>query len=178
MRSLDVLHSFWIPEFRVKHDIVPGQYSTIWFEAIAPGDYRVFCTEYCGQDHSMMMALVQAMPVDEYDAWLKEAKGRADSANSPVDIGRRVYAKNACAGCHSTNGTPMAGPTFKGLFGRKDEMADGSTIVADENYIRESILQPRAKIVKGFAPIMPENFKDQLSETEITGVIEFIKTLK
>ncbi len=179
IRALDVLHSFWIPEFRVKHDVVPGQYSTIWFEATEPGDYRAFCTEYCGLDHSMMMALVQAMPAEEFDAWLAKTRTIVDGQQSPADVGRRVFGgKGACAGCHSTTGAPMAGPTFKGVFGRKESLTDNSTIDVDENYIRESILKPREKVVKGFAPVMPENYKDTLSEVEITGLIEFIKTLK
>jgi cytochrome c oxidase subunit 2 len=178
MRSNDVLHSFWIPEFRVKHDIVPGQYSTIWFEAKEPGEYRAFCTEYCGQDHSMMMARVIVMKPEDYEAWMKQKEADAAKQKSPVELGELAYLGKSCAGCHTINGAPSAGPTFKGLFGKKEEMADGSSVTVDENYLRESILDPRAKTVKGFGPVMPVNFKDQLSEPEITGLIEYIKTLK
>lgn len=182
MRSTDVLHSFWVPEFRVKHDIVPGQYSTIWFEAKEPGDYRAFCTEYCGQDHSMMMANIMVMKPEDFEAWLKKKGEDANKQRSPVEVGEMAYKTKACAGCHSTNGTVTVGPSFKGLFGKKEDIADGSTVTVDENYIRESILKPRAKLVKGFGPVMPESYGQEgatkLSDSEITGIIEFIKTLK
>ena len=183
MRSNDVLHSFWVPEFRVKHDIVPGQYSMVWFNAIEPGDYRVFCTEYCGQDHSMMMATVMVMKPEEFDAWLKK-KGGEVGGGDPVAAGALLYKTKACGGCHSTDGKPSVGPTMKGLFGRKEEITDGQPVTVDENYIRESILEPRAKLVKGFGPVMPESYGNkgpadqQLSEKQVESLIAFIKSLK
>ena len=177
MTSKDVLHSFWVPEFRVKHDIVPGQYSTVWFTAIEPGDYRVFCTEYCGQDHSMMMANVMVMEPAEFDKWYNSRK-------LGPETGDVLYRTKACAGCHSLDGAATVGPTFKGLFGKKEELADGSSATVDENYLRESIVDPRAKLVKGFAAVMPESYgkkgpaDQQLKEEQITALIEFIKAQK
>lgn len=175
MTSKDVLHSFYVPAFRNKQDVVPGRYTAYWFRAEKEGTYQVFCAEYCGDNHSGMLAKVNVVPQEKFDEWLttEPYKGMA-----PAEVGQKVYS-NICIACHSLNAAEKkTGPTFQGLFGRQEHLEDGSTVTVDENYIRESILNPNAKIVKGFpAGVMP-TFAGQLDETEIMGVIEFLKTAK
>lgn len=176
MSSQDVIHSFFVPNFRVKQDVVPGRYTQLWFEANQVGEFPVFCTEYCGDQHSNMMAKIKVMPVAEYKEWVQKIKG-ASAGLSPLDLGKKLYVSKACSACHSVDGKPGIAPTFKGLYGHSVELQSGTSVMADDNYIRESILEPNAKIVKGFAPVMP-TFKGQLSEADINGLIEFIKSLK
>ncbi|MCB1177208.1 MAG: cytochrome c oxidase subunit II [Leptospiraceae bacterium] len=179
--SRDVLHSFFIPGFRNKQDAVPGRYTALWFKATQEGEYQVFCTEYCGNDHSNMPARIKVVSPTDYAAWLKFKK-----ENMPIDPaagnelalkGKELATEKACSGCHSTTGTKMTGPTWKGLFGSKRDFEGGGSAVADENYIRESILQPMAKIVKGFPGAMPP-YQGQLSDDDILAIIEYMKTLK
>jgi cytochrome c oxidase subunit 2 len=212
MTSQDVLHGFFIPNFRVKQDVVPGMYSSIWFEATVPGKHQVFCTEYCGTSHSGMLAQVIALDEKDWNDWLRGKKIAVDkipnanaanleaaatgdttpstqaverstaaTANAPqltmVQQGEKVYNKMACATCHSTDGATKAGPTFKALFGSKVTLTDGTVVTADENYIRESIELPNAKIVKGYAPQMP-TFKGLINEQDMASVISFIKAQK
>jgi cytochrome c oxidase subunit 2 len=204
MTSQDVLHGFFIPNFRVKQDVVPGMYSSVWFEATIPGKHQVFCTEYCGTSHSGMLAQVIALEDKDWNDWLRGKKiaidkipnanrdpnetaaadtttiSQAAATSAPVslvDQGKVIYNKMACATCHSTDGAVKAGPTFKGLFGSKVTLTDGTVVTADENYIRESIELPNAKIVKGYAPQMP-TFKGLINENDMTAVISFIKAQK
>jgi len=204
MTSQDVLHGFFIPNFRVKQDVVPGMYSSVWFEATVPGKHQVFCTEYCGTSHSGMLAQVIALEDKDWNDWLRGKKiaidkipnanrdpnevsaadtttvSQAAATSAPVslvDQGKVIYNKMACATCHSTDGATKAGPTFKGLFGSKVTLTDGTVVTADENYIRESIELPNAKIVKGYAPQMP-TFKGLINENDMTAVISFIKAQK
>lgn len=184
MSSDDVLHSFWVPEFRIKHDVIPNRYSTVWFEATnetgtppsaggqdSTGHIQILCTEYCGTGHSAMLARLWVLPQDEFDEWLVAGGGVAE--DMPLaDLGELLYQQKACNGCHSTDGTPGVGPTFQGIFGSEGTMTDGSTVTKDENYLRESIVVPAAKIVEGFQPIMPPI---PLSEREVDGLIEFLK---
>jgi cytochrome c oxidase subunit 2 len=176
MSSQDVIHSFFVPNFRVKQDVVPGRYTQLWFEATQVGEFPVFCAEYCGDQHSNMMAIIKVMPQDEYKAWIDKVKS-AGAALSPLDLGKKLYVSKGCNACHSVDGKPGIAPTFKGLYGHSVELQTGGPVTADDNYIRESILEPSAKIVKGFPPVMP-TFKGQLSEADINGLIEFIKSLK
>lgn len=173
MTSRDVLHSFFLPSMRIKQDVVPGRYTTLWFTAEKVGNYQVFCAEYCGDMHSRMLAKVKVVPMSEYETWIQE-----NDANLPlVERGQKLW-QGKCIACHSTSGTVGAGPTWKGLFGSTHEMADGSTVTVDENYLRESILNPNKQIVKGYkAGVMP-TFQGALKEEEVTALIEFIKTLK
>ncbi len=201
MTSTDVLHSFFIPNFRVKQDVVPGMYSSVWFEATIPGNHQVFCTEYCGAAHSQMLAKVIALEPQQWEDWKRGknilAKGTAGapesaavttdtttlSAAAPqlslVEQGKGLFSAKGCVACHSVDGTPKAGmgPTLKGLFGSKVEFVAGAGVTADENYIRESIENPMAKVKKGFNPIMP-TFKGQVSETELNALIAYIQSLK
>jgi cytochrome c oxidase subunit 2 len=174
MKSLDVIHSFFIPNFRVKQDVLPDRYTQLWFEATEIGEYPVFCAEYCGNSHSNMMAKIKVVSQENYQDWLDKKKNEG-VGKSPAELGASLYKSKGCNVCHSVNGTPGVAPSFKGLYGHKVELADGTTPVADDTYIRKSIVEPNSQIVKGFAPVMP---KIAISEKEIVAIIEFIKTLK
>lgn len=176
-----VLHSFYIPAMRVKQDVVPGRFTALWFQAEQPGMYRVFCAEFCGGGHSAMRGLVKAVAPAEFDNWLAGEEGTATAGKelSLADKGKVLYQQRACIGCHSLDGSPMTGPTWKHIFGEKVSFVDGSSATVDENYIRESILNPNAKVVKGFpSPSAMPPYAGQLSDEEIGQLIEFIKTVK
>ncbi len=174
--TVDVLHALYIPSFRTKMDAVPGRYTDMWFQATKAGDYPIFCAEYCGTSHSDMLSQVTVHPAGEYETWLKGACEKADSMVGP-ERGKKLYTQQGCETCHSIDGTPKIGPSWKGLFGKMETMADGAPYKIDENYLRESIMDPTAKVVKSFAPSMP-TYKGKLSDKDIDGLIEFIKTLK
>jgi cytochrome c oxidase subunit 2 len=176
IRSVDVLHSLFLPEFRTKMDAVPGRYTSLWFNATKTGTFPIFCAEYCGTSHSDMLSQVVVHDQKGFEDWLKIAKDK-DESGPPLEIGALVYKQRGCATCHSTDGTPKIGPSFKGIWGKTESLTGGASVTVDENYIRESLMEPQAKIVQGFAPAMP-TFKGQLSDKQITGVIEFIKSLK
>jgi cytochrome c oxidase subunit 2 len=200
MTSRDVLHSFFVPDFRIKKDVVPGRYTVIWFQAdevfaarpdqgrgpnddgdmvsgLGVGEHQVFCTEYCGTDHSRMYSRVRVLPQEEYDAWVK-AKVNIDlTAMTAVERGQYHYKKKGCNGCHSTDGTKMVGPSFQGLYGKTESLSDGSSVTVDDSYISESILVPGEKIVAGYSNQMP-TFQGQLDSGQVTDIIEFIKSLK
>jgi len=176
MTSQDVLHSFYIPVFRVKQDVIPRRYTYAWFEATKPGVYRLYCAEYCGTDHSQMKVNVVVHEPGGYERYLADAQERMQNL-PPVELGRMAYEKKGCIGCHTLDGSPKVGPSFKGDFGGTVNLKDGTTVKMDENYIRESILNPQAKARPGYPPSMP-SFEGQLKEKELTGLIEFIKSLK
>jgi len=175
MTSADVIHSFFIPAFRVKADVVPGRYTKTWFEATIPGEYDIFCAEYCGTSHSDMLATVVVHPPGQFEAWLEKASNFLETM-SPVEAGRKLYQVRGCQQCHSVDGSARTGPTFLKLFGKTESFKDGSTITADENYIRESILEPNARIVDGYEPVMP-TYQGRLKDAEIGAIIEYIKSL-
>jgi len=173
MSSADVLHGFFIPAFRVKYDILPNRYTSVWFEATKEGDYDLFCTEYCGRNHSEMDKVVRVVSQDAFDDWLEEA-GTPKDIPLP-ELGKQLYTQRGCQGCHSLDGSEMVGPSFQGLYGRTGhEMDDGTTLTVDENYLRESILKPEARIVAGYNNLMPGSYSS-LSERQLTGLIAFIK---
>ncbi|MCB9781016.1 MAG: cytochrome c oxidase subunit II [Alphaproteobacteria bacterium] len=172
MSSVDVLHSFYIPDFRVKKDVVPNRYSTIWFEAKGTGDHQVFCTEYCGDDHSRMLTKVHVMEPAKFREWVRDNK--AD--DGPVD-GQSLFSSMGCIGCHSIDGSKLVGPSLKGKYGTDEQLTDGSTVAIDDNYIRESIMVPGAKVVAGYAPQMPP-YQGRLNDEEVNALIDYIKTLK
>ncbi len=176
INAVDVLHSFFLPAFRTKIDAVPGRYTELWFEPTAPGTYPIFCAEYCGTGHSAMITKVVVHEAASFDKWLEDA-GKAIDALPPEELGQKMYNQQGCSGCHSLDGSPKTGPSWKGLFGKSETMSDGSSVNVDENYIRESILDPQAKIVRGFGPVMP-TFKGKLSDKKISGIIAFIKAQK
>ncbi len=170
--SEDVLHDYYIPAFRVKMDAVPGKLTTMWFRATKPGTYQIFCAEYCGTQHSGMIGHVTVMEEHDYEAWL--AGGR--STGTAVENGERLFTDLACITCHKTD-TTGRGPVLAGVFGSQVRLMDGRTVVADENYLRESIVNPQAKVVLGYQPIMP-TFQGTVSEENLMQLIAYIKTLK
>jgi cytochrome c oxidase subunit 2 len=171
LTSKDVLHSFYIPSFRIKQDAIPGRYTSVWFEAKKPGEYIIFCTEYCGAEHSNMMGKVIALTKEEYDEWL-------NLQAPPIAVyekGEHVYAKNQCASCHSMDGKRVVGPSLKGIFGKTVSLNSGEKVKIDENYLRESILRPNAKARHSFvAGVMP-SYQGRLSEEELSALIAYIK---
>ena len=196
MTSQDVLHGFFVPNFRVKQDVVPGMYTSIWFEATVPGKHHIFCTEYCGTSHSGMIGEVIALEDQQWKDWLKGKKitgvGRAGGELEGIpaeatagqlkqlslaDQGKQVFETKSCNTCHSNDGTTKIGPTWKGLYGTQVELVDGKKVMQDDNFLHECITNPDSARVKGFGPVMP-TFKGVLSEQEITAVISYIKSLK
>lgn len=176
MSSVDVLHSFWVPEFRVKQDLLPERETQLRITPNKLGNYKVRCAEICGQLHYNMLADVMVVGKDEFEQWVFD---QTDIPEDPVARGE-IWAENyGCIACHSRDGSPGAGPTWLGLFGSEQVFTDGSSTVANEEYIIESIVNPNARIVEGYAPnVMPQNFSEQLSETQINDLVEFIKTIK
>jgi cytochrome c oxidase subunit II len=194
MTSRDVIHSFYVPQFRVKHDVVPGRYTTLWFEAKQPGVYEILCTEYCGEGHSTMRGTVHVLPPDEFGAW---RDGRHRQAIAPQDyvepyvieartapeqldlavLGERVAAQQGCLRCHTTDGSPHIGPSFAGLHGSMVDLADGTRIVADTAYITRSIMDPLADLRQGYQPVMP-SYQGVLTHVETAAIVEFIRSLR
>ncbi len=171
MSSQDVIHSFYVPAFRVKADVLPGRFTQTWFHATKTGTYHLFCAEYCGTQHSGMIGEVIVMEPTAYQAWLSGGGASGSlSAN-----GQQLFAQLGCSTCHRSD-TQGRGPNLVGVFGKPVLLADGRTVTADENYIRESILNPGAKIVAGFRPIMP-TFQGQVSEESLMALVAYIKSL-
>lgn len=171
MTSQDVIHSFFVPSFRIKQDVLPGRYTTIWFEATRAGEFHLFCAEYCGAKHSGMIGWIHAMEPRNYQEWVE--RGAAEGSMS--SMGEKMFHQFACANCHHFEG-PATCPNLRGLYGRQVQLKDGQIITADETYIRESILDPAAKIVAGYDNVMP-NFTGQVSEEQLTQLIAFIKAI-
>jgi cytochrome c oxidase subunit 2 len=171
MTAQDVIHSFYLPAFRIKQDVIPGRYTSIWFQPSKTGTYHLFCAEYCGTQHSGMVGRLVVMEPAEFQTWLSGG-ARGPSA---VNLGEALFERFGCNVCHRSGGTRQ-GPSLAGLFGKTVQLADGSTVIADENYIRESIVNPRAKIVAGYQPIMP-TYKGLISEEGILQLITYIKSL-
>jgi cytochrome c oxidase subunit II len=176
MRSEDVIHGFYVPDFRVQMDVVPGRYTTIWFRAKEPGEHDLFCAQYCGTNHSDMFTKVIVHPPGEFEKWLADA-GNMFKNLSPAEAGKQLYLRRGCTQCHSIDGVAGTGPSFKGIFGHTTYLEGGASVMVDENYVRESILEPEAKVVQGYKPVMP-TYKGILSDQEITDLIAFIKSLK
>lgn len=176
MTSPDVIHSLYIPAFRLKKDVVPGRYNKMWFRAVRPGEYVMFCAEYCGTSHSDMLARVVVHPPGEFEKWLEEAANVLKKL-PPAEAGAKLAMTRGCLQCHSADGKAGIGPTFQGLFGHAQPLTNGQTVVVDENYIRESILEPQAKVAAGYDPVMP-SYQGRLKDPEIAAIIEYIKTLK
>jgi cytochrome c oxidase subunit 2 len=182
LNALDVIHSLYIPDFRIKEDMVPNRKNSMWFNAPIPGTYELFCTEYCGLRHSYMLSAVKVIPVAEYDAWYASAPPRMDSAAAaiPGAAGKLIIQSKACIACHTSDGTKLVGPSFKGIYGHKITVVTNGEereIVVDDEYIRKSILEPDADVVKGFTKGQMVTYKDQLKEEEIKQIIEYIRTL-
>jgi cytochrome c oxidase subunit 2 len=173
--SKDVLHSFYVPAFRTKMDVLPNRYTVSWFEATKTGEFPIYCTEFCGTGHSSMLAKVRVVSKEEFNTWLDQAGSGGDGI-APEVYGEKLYKKFACNTCHSTDGSKIVGPSWKGIYGTKKNTSAGAVTV-DENYIRESILNPTAKVVAGYQPSMP-SYQGILKDKDIDAIIAYIKTLK
>ena len=171
MTSQDVIHSFFVPAFRIKQDVLPGRYTTLWFHATKAGTYHLFCAEYCGTQHSGMIGWVVVMEPRDYEAWMSGGAG-----NQPLAVtGEKLFTELGCVTCHRSD-TQGRGPNLAGVFGKPVLLEDGRTVTADENYVRESILEPGAKIVQGFKPVMP-TFQGQLSDEQLNALVAYVKSL-
>ena len=195
LTSRDVIHSFYVPDFRIKQDVIPGRYTTAWFEARAPGVYEILCTEYCGTGHSMMRGQVVALDPGEFDRWLEGADLRMPVAGQSyqppwvvgdegpardvdlVVVGERTAAQQGCLRCHSIDGTPQIGPTWAGLYDSVVPLASGETVVADAGYITESMMDPMVKLHRGFAPVMP-SYLGKIRPGDTAAIIAFIRSLR
>jgi cytochrome c oxidase subunit 2 len=197
MSSTDVLHSFFVPNFRIKQDVVPGMYTNVWFEATVTGKHRIYCTEFCGLDHSGMIGEVVVLKEDDWKKWARGKSIQADylgedsiqaaqkkpsvEARSELSElakkGKQLYEVKGCTACHSLDGSKKIGPSFKGIWGRKTAFSNAKNQNVDANYIRESLEYPKKKIVKGYPPVMMV-YKGQFTEEDYNALIEFFKTLK
>src|SRR3954471_2692659 len=170
MTSQDVIHSFFVPAFRTKQDVLPGRYTVAWFHATKAGTYHLFCAEYCGTAHSGMIGDIVVMEPAQYEAWM------SGGSNGPLSTtGEKIFAELGCVTCHRTD-TQGRGPNLQGLFGKPVLLQDGRTVPADENYIRESILDPGTKIVNGFKPVMP-TFQGLISDEQVNALIAYVKSM-
>ncbi len=173
MSSEDVIHSFYVPSFRVKKDVVPNMYTEMWFHPEQEGVHTLFCAEYCGRGHSDMLGKIHVDSEEKFREW--QEMGDERTRNMPLsELGAMLYESRGCETCHSLDGTRRDGPSFQGIWGQTHEFTDGTEAVVDENYLRESILQPQARIVSGYEGIMP-TFQGLLRDREIAALIEFIK---
>jgi cytochrome c oxidase subunit 2 len=170
MTSQDVIHSFYIPAFRIKQDVLPGRYTVEWFRATKPGTYHLFCAEYCGTQHSGMVGSIVVMEPAQYEAWMSGGQTGPLSAT-----GEKIFSELGCATCHRSD-TQGRGPNLQGVFGKPVLLEDGRTVFADENYIRESILDPGAKIVNGYKPVM-STFQGLVSEEQLNALVAYVKSL-
>jgi len=170
MTSQDVIHSFYVPAFRIKQDVVPGRYTAIWFKATRPGTYHLLCAEFCGTDHASMAGGIVVMPPEQYRQWLAQGKGGGDLARR----GYELFREHGCAGCHDARSSVHA-PGLDNLFGRRVFTQDGRVVIADENYIRDSIVEPGKDVVAGYAPVMP-SFAGQFSESDLMALVQYLRS--
>ena len=176
MTSRDVLHSFFIPAFRTKADVLPNRWHSLWFQATRTGVFPVECTQYCGTNHSYMLTAVKVLEPEAYTEWLANASDPG-KGKTPEQFGAILYQKRGCNACHSVDGTNGVGPTWKALFGKSENCGAGGMITVDEAYLKESMMAPAAKVVAGYQPVMP-TFQGVLSDREVGAIIEYIKSLK
>lgn len=175
MSSTDVIHSFFVPDFRVKMDLLPNRYTVAWFEATRTGIFPIYCAEYCGKGHSLMLGSVRVVDDSTYAAWI-ESNASFGEGLPLVEYGADLYQTAACYTCHTVDGTVKEGPSFVGRFDTEILLADGSRVTVDDNYIRESILSPRAKLAHGFAAVMP-TYQGILKDRQIDALIAYVKSL-
>ena len=170
MTSQDVIHSFFVPAFRIKQDVLPGRYTTLWFQATQPGTYHLFCAEYCGTSHSGMIGNIIVMEPQDYAQWM------AGGPSAPLpEAGKQLFASLGCSTCHRFD-VQGRGPNLTGIYNKPVLLEDGRTLIADENYVRESILNPTAKIVNGFKPVMP-TFQGIVSDEQLNALVAYVKSL-
>jgi cytochrome c oxidase subunit 2 len=185
----DVIHSFWVPEFRVKQDAVPGQIHTLRITPSHVGQYKVRCAELCGVGHAYMLADVNVMEPADFEAWVATQEAPPETAGAEpgsevsgaevtgAELGAEIAQSQGCKGCHSADGSQLVGPTWQGLFGTEEALEDGSSVLVDEEYVRNSILEPADQITQGFPNVMPATYKDTLTEEEIDALVDYIKSL-
>ena len=177
MTSTDVIHSFWVPEFRIKQDIVPGITTEYRITPTEEGSYQVRCAELCGASHAYMLAPVQVVSRSEFESWVGERQVEAQAAaQTPEGRGEALAVQNACTACHSLDGSAGQGPTWKGLYGSDVDLADGTTVTADDAFLKESILEPQAKIVAGYETVLMPPY--QFTDEQIADIIAYLQTLK
>lgn len=172
MISQDVIHSFYVPAFRLKYDVLPSRYTYMWFEPTQTGEFPIYCTEYCGTDHSRMIGRVVVMSAQEYESW---AGAGGTSAGPMTQSGEQLFQELGCSGCHTGESTGRA-PALTGLFGSSVPLEGGGTVTADETYLRESILLPNEKIVEGYSPIMP-SYEGRIEEEQLNELVAYIRSL-
>ncbi|HEY8431688.1 MAG TPA: cytochrome c oxidase subunit II [Sandaracinaceae bacterium] len=187
MTSRDVIHSFFVPAFRLKQDVLPGTYTSLWFEATHAGTYHVYCAEYCGVSHSRMRAAVVVLEPQEYERWLEgevpEAVARANGRVPPPDeksmvvLGEELAVRAGCLSCHTVTGEPHIGPSWRGLYGSIEELENGALVAVDEDYLTESIMEPERDVVRGFRPVMP-SYRGLLGAGEVAALVEYIRSLR
>jgi cytochrome c oxidase subunit 2 len=185
LKSVDVIHSLYIPAFRLKQDMVPGKEGTMWFIANSPGSYDLFCTEYCGLRHSYMFTSVEVMEKEQFNKWYTDTTQVAAAATpaegaSAASVGRRLTQQLGCNACHSIDGSVIVGPSFQGLYGKQETVivnGEEQTVTADDDYIRRSIYDPNAEIVEGYNSGLMQSYEDQLTEEDVNQIIEYLKTL-
>jgi len=188
MTSRDVIHSFYVPAFRVKQDVLPGRYTTVWFQATTPGTYSIWCAEYCGVSHSLMRGEVVVLSQEDYAAWRRNGQGTspvADCGNGPgtcaggdlVALGRQVAQRRACLACHSLDGQRHVGPTWSRLYGAERTLANGRRVIADEAYLTRSMMEPAADVVAGYTQVMP-TYQGTLTAAEAGAILELIRSLR
>ena len=175
MSSRDIIHSFAVPDFRIKMDVIPNRYTITWFEAINLGENDIYCAEYCGTAHSDMLGKVIVMSEEDYTSWLEKSAVDIREGVSIEEAGKELYVSKACITCHSLDGSTVVGPSLMGRFGTRQKLTYGSDILVDENYIRESILKPQAKIALGYQPVMP-TYQGILTDRQIDAIIAYIKS--
>ncbi len=176
LTSLDVIHGFYIPAFRIKQDAVPGMETYLWFQPTEVGTFDVMCSQYCGLEHAHMLTKIVVLPQEEFTKWYQAKKQEAALKKEP--LGPQLYQEKGCAGCHSTDGSPRLGPTWKGLYGKQTKVMTAGkerTLTADKDYLRRSIEDPSADIVVGYPPVMP---KEKLTDAEMKGLLDYIESLK
>lgn len=183
LNSMDVVHGLYIPAYRVKEDIVPGRKKISWFIPEKEGQYDLFCSEYCGLNHSYMITLIKVMPQKQFDAWYVDTTKQVAAAatNSPTANGQRIMKNIGCFACHSIDGSKLVGPSLKGVYGHAVTVVTGGTereVTADDEYIKRSIYDPNADVVKGFNKGMMLSYKGQLTDQDVAQIIEYLKTLK
>jgi cytochrome c oxidase subunit 2 len=175
MTSRDVIHSFFVPAFRVKQDLVPGRYTSIWFQAVATGEFPIYCAEYCGVSHSNMSGVVRVLSPADYARWLQGSE--PPGGQSLVEIGREVAVRHACFACHTVDGQPHIGPTWSRLYGSSVELVGGQRVTADVAYLTRSMMEPGAELVAGYPPVMP-TYLGTVSQAETAALVEYIRSLE
>lgn len=175
LNSQDVIHSFYVPQFRVKKDVVPGRFNRAWFQATEQGDFDLYCAAYCGNGHSRMLAKVVVHDLDGFRKWLDNASNW-ETHMTPVQAGQMLFNTRGCTQCHTVDGSRLVGPTLKNLYGEQVPLSDGSTVLADDNYIRESLYDPAAKIVAGYQPQMP-SYKASMKDRDVMAIVAYLRSL-